>query len=83
MKNIRITLLNLVAAVLFLWAGFGWLDGNMRPSTLMYVGLLIVLLFIVDQLFRMSLGSLKRIWLIETIFIILSLVVLGIVRYIF
>lgn len=83
MSSIRVTLLNIVAAALLIWAAMEWIGGSLAGSTALYVLVLAALLFVVDQLFRMTLQSLKRIWLIESIFILLSLIVLGIVRYIF
>ena len=83
MKSLRIRLLNIVAAVILLWLGSGILDKSIGGSTIIYTLILVILILVVDQFFRMMLGSLKRIWLVETIFLILSALGVGIVRYIF
>jgi hypothetical protein len=83
MKSLRISLLNIVAAAILLWLGSGILDKTIGGSTIVYTLILVILILVVDQYFRMMLGSLKRIWLVETIFLILSVLGVWIVRYIF
>lgn len=83
MKSVRISLLNVVAAAILIWLGFGLLENTLGWSTAIYTIVLVVLLLVVDQFFRMMLGSLKRVWLVETIFILLSVLGVWIVRYIF
>lgn len=83
MKAVRISLLNIVVAAILIWLGFGVLDETMGWSTAIYTLVLVTLLLLVDQFFRMMLGSLKRVWLVETIFILLSVLGVWIVRYIF
>lgn len=83
MKAVRVSLLNIVAAAILIWLGFGVLDKTMGWSTVIYTLVLVALLLVVDQFFRMMLGSLKRVWLVETIFILLSVLGVWIVRYIF
>ena len=83
MRSIRISLLNIVAAAILIWLGSGLLDKTIGWSTGIYALILIVVILVVDQFFRMMLGSLKRIWLVETIFLILSVLGIWIVRYIF
>ncbi len=83
MRSLRISLLNIVAAVVLLWLGSGILDKTIGGSTITYTIILVILILVADQFFRMMLGSLKRIWLVETIFLILSVLGVWIVRYIF
>ena len=83
MKSLRISLLNIVAAVVLIWLASTLWDGRVGWSTVIYTLVLVALLFTVDQLFRMMLGSLKRVWLVETIFILLSILGVWLVRYLF
>ena len=68
----RITPLNILTAALLIWLGFGLLDDTVVLSQALWVLLLIVLVFIGDQVFRMLLGSLKRIWIVQMIFIAIT-----------
>ena len=83
MKNIRISLLNIVAAAILFWLGSAIISGAMATSTIIYTIILIVVILLVDQLFRMMLGSMTRVWLVESIFIILSVLGVWLVRYLF
>jgi hypothetical protein len=65
----RITPLNILTAALLIWIGFGLLDNTLGLSQALWVLLLVVLVFIGDQVFRMLLGDLKRIWIVQMIFI--------------
>lgn len=83
MKSVRISLLNVVAAAVLFWLGASLIDETITSSTVIWTLALIVLILVVDQFFRMMLGSLRRVWLVEAIFLILSLLSIWIVRYIF
>lgn len=83
MKGIRISLLNVVAAGILFWLGSGVMSGSMATSTIIYTLILIVVILLVDQFFRMMLGSMRRVWLVETIFVILSILGVWLVRYLF
>lgn len=83
MKSIRISLLNIVAAAVLIWMGSSLIDKTIASKTAIWTVVLIVLILVVDQFFRMMLGSLKRVWLVETIFLILSVLCVWIVKYIF
>lgn len=83
MKSVRISLLNIVAAALLFWIGSSLIDKTITSKTVLWTVVLIVLILIVDQFFRMMLGSLKRVWLVETIFLVISVLSVWILRYIF
>jgi len=68
----RTTPLNILMAALLIWLGFGLLDDTVVLSQALWVLLLIVLVFIGDQVFRMLLGNLKRIWIVQMIFIAIT-----------
>lgn len=71
----RITPLNIITAGLLIWLGFGLLEDTLGLSQALWVLLLVVLVFIGDQVFRMLLGSLKRIWIVQTIFIAITVAI--------
>jgi hypothetical protein len=83
MKSVRISLLNIVAAAVLFWLGASFIDKTITLSTAIWTVVLIVLILVIDQLFRIMLKSLSRVWLVEAIFLILSLLSIWIVRYIF
>ncbi len=68
----RVTPLNILTAALLIWLGFGLLDGTLEMSQALWVLLLVVIIFIGDQVFRMLLGSLKKIWIVQMIFIAIT-----------
>ncbi len=83
MKNIRLTPLNLVATLLFLALAYlfafaddtGWRTLGAIPL----IGLL-VLSVLADLLFRSTLIQLKRIWIVEGIFLIFVVLILFILQ---
>lgn len=83
MRSLRISLLNVVAAAVLFWLGSAIIDKTISLGTAIWTVILILLILVVDQFFRMMLRSLSRVWLVEAIFIILSLLSIWIVRYIF
>ena len=83
MKNLRLTPLNIVCAMLLVAAAYmllfpdeaGW---RLLGSIPLFVIALIC--FIADIIFRRALRSLKRIWIVELIFIIFAAVLTLLIR---
>ena len=78
----RVTPLNIITAALLIWLGYGLLDDTIGFSGVLWIILLIVLVFIGDQVFRMLLGSLRRIWIVQMIFIAITVAVAFAIWYI-
>lgn len=80
MKALRITPLNIASALLA--AGLIWrmLDSKLSLGTIGWFLLLLLVLVVADQFFRLMLRSLKRIWLVEGIFVLLVVVVIWVIR---
>jgi len=71
----KITPLNIVVAMLIVWAVSGLIDGTLLSSQLIWIGVLAVIIVVVDIMFRMMLNTPKRLWLIQLLFLVLTLVV--------
>ncbi len=80
MRALRITPLNIASAILA--AGLAWraLEDKISMGTIGWFLLLLLVLVIADQFFRLMLRSLKRIWLAEGIFVLLVVLVIGVLR---
>lgn len=82
MKRLRITPLNIVSSALITWLVWQLLRSQI---TFFYQGLLLLFLFVIlvvaDQYFRISVRSLKRIWLIQGLFIIIVLVAIWMIAF--
>jgi len=70
----RITPFNIVIAILLIWLGFGLIDKTLLLNNALWVLLLIVLCVIGDQMIRIALGSLKRIWMMQMLIIVLTII---------
>ncbi|WP_118195785.1 hypothetical protein [Albibacterium indicum] len=71
----KITPLNIVVAILIVWAISELVDGALVGSQLIWIGVLAVIIIVVDIMFRMMLDTPKRIWLIQLVFLVLTLIV--------
>lgn len=71
----KITPLNIVVAILVVWAVSGLIDGSLFSSQLVWIGLLAVIIIVVDIMFRMTLKAPRRLWLIQLLFLVLTAVV--------
>lgn len=80
MKNLRVSPLNIATAAIVFWFGAALLNKSVSFSTAVWIAVLIIVVVVVDQFFRMMVGNLTRIWLVETIFIVLVLVVIWLLR---
>lgn len=78
----RITPLNIVIAILLIWLGFGLIDGTLPTGKALWVLLLIVVCVIGDQLIRISLKNLKRIWMMQMLIIIIAVIGAFVILYI-
>lgn len=77
----RITPFNIVTAILLIWLGFGLIDNSLLFRNLLWVLLLVVLCVISDQIIRITLGNLKRIWSMQMLIIVLAIVGAFAIRY--
>lgn len=76
----RITPLNIVMAGIFTWLLWKIFNQESTYSTIGWILLLFIILVVADQLFRVAIGSLRKIWLIEGGFLLLVIAVVWIVR---
>lgn len=70
MKQLRVTPLNIASAGLLTWMLWKILNDDYKWSVLIWMLLLLVFVIVGDQFFRVMLKSLKRIWIVEGIFVI-------------
>ena len=86
--NFRITPLNIVSAIglglvvvnLFTEKSTAPRHVNMDGFYLLILGCLIVVTFITDMIFRFTLKDIKRIWIVELIFIVIAAVLMLILQ---
>ncbi|MFC4212544.1 hypothetical protein ACFOWA_15195 [Pedobacter lithocola] len=86
--RLRITPLNIVGAIalglmvvnLFTKKVSAPRQIDMSGFYLMILGCLIVVTFITDLIFRFTLKDLKRIWMVESIFIVLTAILMVIIQ---
>ena len=81
--NLRLTPLNIVSSVLLV--GIAWLlifpdETGFRELGSIPLIVLLILSFISDQVFRRLIPELKRIWLIELLFLIFVAVLMVLIR---
>jgi len=70
MKKLRITPLNIASALLMTWLLWQVIASKVGISTVGWIFLLLLVLVITDQFFRLLLRSLKRVWIAEGIFVV-------------
>ncbi|RZL38169.1 MAG: hypothetical protein EOO96_03510 [Pedobacter sp.] len=86
--KLRITPLNIIGAVGLGLAAFNILSPkdstprhiDMSGFYLLILGCLILVTFITDLIFRFTLKDLKRIWIVESIFIVITIVLMVIIQ---
>ncbi|SDG48269.1 hypothetical protein SAMN05421827_10725 [Pedobacter terrae] len=86
--NFRITPLNIVSAVglglvvvnLFSEKSTAPRHVNMDGFYLLVLGCLILVTFITDMIFRFTLKDIKRIWIVELIFIVIAAILMVILQ---
>jgi len=86
--KLRITPLNIIGAVGLGLAAFNVLSPkdntprhiDMSGFYLLILGCLILVTFITDLIFRFTLKDLKRIWIVESIFIVITVILMVILQ---
>lgn len=80
--KLRLTPLNIVIALLLVVVGYQFLDRAINSNYFSYLYLLLIAFtcFIADMLFRRYSPDLKRIWIIELLFIIFAVGLIAIIR---
>ena len=70
MKRLRVTPLNIASALLL--AGLLWqiIGSQIGMATIGWIFLLLLILVVADQFFRLMLRSLKRVWIAEGVFLV-------------
>lgn len=76
----RITPINIILAGLLTWIVWQIIEGEVSVAGTLWLLLLFVVLAAADQIFRILLKSIRKIWLIEGTFILLVIAVLWIIR---
>ncbi|MFC3198363.1 hypothetical protein ACFOET_12135 [Parapedobacter deserti] len=71
MKLPRITPLNIASALLMTRLLWQILSGTIGIGTISWFLLLLLILVVADQFFRLLLRNLKRVWIAEGIFVVL------------
>ena len=80
MKTIKVTPLILVAALIMSWIALQMVEGQWVGSRIGLLVLLLVSVWVADQVFRIFLKSMKQIWLIESLFVLLVALIIWIIR---
>jgi len=75
MKRLRVTPLNIASALVLAALLWQVMDRAVGMGTIGWFLLLLLILVVADQIFRLMLRSLKRVWIAEGIFLVF--VVLG------
>lgn len=78
MKSLRITPINVVLAALLTWVVWQIIDDKLLLSRILWLLLLFIVLVVADQIFRVLIKNISKIWLIEGVFIVLVVAVLWI-----
>ena len=85
--KLRITPLNIISAIAFALLVVSFFHSKPVGKQIdvsgfykLILGLLILVTFITDLIFRFTLKNLKRIWIIESIFIVFTLVLMVIIQ---
>lgn len=80
MKRLRVTPLNIASALVL--AGLLWqiVDNTVGMGTIGWFFLLLLVMVITDQFFRLMLRNLKRVWIVESIFLVFMVLVIWILK---
>lgn len=79
MRSVRFTPLNIVVAGLLAYMGLQVLEQALGLWEILGLVLLIVVLVISDQFFRVMLKKLSRVWLIEGVFVVLAFIAIWLI----
>lgn len=80
MKQVRITPISLVMAGLLTWLLWEFWDGSYRWGQMLYILLLLIILVGADQVVRVLVRDIRRIWIIELVFLVAVVLVAWIVK---
>ena len=80
MKWLRVTPLNIASALLLARLLWQIIDGDIGMGTIGWIFLLLLILVVADQFFRLMLRSLKRVWIAEGVFLVFVAVAVWLVR---
>ncbi|MGK6351821.1 hypothetical protein [Parapedobacter sp. DT-150] len=80
MRQLRITPLNIAAALLVTWLLWQVIADKIGVGTIGWFLLLLLVLVAADQFFRLLLRKLKRIWMAEGVFLVLVVVLVWVIR---
>lgn len=80
MRRLRVTPLNIASALLL--AGLLWrvVDDQIGWGTIGWFFLLLLILVIADQFFRLMLRNLKRVWIAEAVFLVFVVLVIWVLK---
>lgn len=80
MKQVRITPISLVMAGLLTWLLWEFWEDSYRWGQILYILLLLIILVAADQVVRVLVRDIRRIWIIELVFLVSVVLVAWIVR---
>lgn len=80
MKNLRLTPLNIVCALLAVWGVWSVIVDQLGWKRIALGILLIVILIIADQFFRLFFQRIRRIWLVEMGFVVFTILVIWLIE---
>ncbi|MGK9124865.1 hypothetical protein M1D52_12105 [Olivibacter sp. SA151] len=80
MKNLRLTPLNIVCALLAVWGVWSVIVDQLAWKRIALGILLIVILIIADQFFRLFFQRIRRIWLVEMGFVVFTILVIWLIE---
>ena len=80
MKQVRITPISLIMAAMITWVLWEVIDGDFLTSQLVYLIPLFIILVAADQIARVAIKDLRRVWIIELVFAAAVFAVAWIVR---
>ena len=80
MRKLRITPLNIASALLLTWLLWQVVGGELSGTTITWIFVLLLVLVVADQFFRLLLRSLKRVWIAEGIFVVFVVLAIWILK---
>lgn len=78
----RITPLNIVTSLILIWIGFGLIDDTWTWNSIILGVVMIAICVVADQFSRVAIGGLKRIWLVQMLFIVVTVIAAFVIWYI-
>lgn len=79
MRSVRFTPLNIAVAALVVYLGMQLIEGQTKLWQTVGVIVLIIVLILSDQFFRVMLKKLSRVWLIEGVFVVLAIIAIWLI----